>query len=32
MSDGKPVPVRDSGNGTVEFATERGRAFHIDVR
>jgi len=32
MSDGKPVPVRDSGRGTVEFATERGKAFHIDVR
>jgi alpha-L-fucosidase 2 len=32
MSDGKPIPVRDFGNGTVEFATERGKAFHIDVR
>jgi alpha-L-fucosidase 2 len=32
MSDGKPVPVRNPGNGIVEFATERGRAYRIGVR
>jgi alpha-L-fucosidase 2 len=31
MSDGKPVPVKDFGSGTVEFATERGKAFRIEV-